>query len=157
YTFGAEVEVRENGNFLTMLRTSRRFFRPTGAAATGGLADYFSGEATSEVGLKTSWNHDIWTTVAPNVQQVQHQLAVAEKGLKTCIEAGPGTPAQCKQLSALMRAAAAEPKLQPQALAQIESLQLLSAERIARGYLKEAGPATFKVIVNPLVLWMWIG
>jgi hypothetical protein len=56
-----------------------------------------------------------------------------------------------------MRAAAAEPKLQPQALAQIENLQLLSAERIARGYLKEAGAATFKVIVNPLVLWMWIG
>ena len=157
YTIGAIVEVKEDGNYLTTLETSRRFFRPTGAAATGGLADYFNGEATSEVGLKTSWNHDIWTTVAPNVQQVQHQLTVAEKGLKTCIEAGPGTPQQCKQLSALMRAAAAEPRLQPQALEQIENLQLLSAERIARGYVNEAGAATFKVIINPLVLWMWIG
>ena len=157
YTIGAIVDVKEDGKHLTTLETSRRFFRPTGAAATGGLADYFSGEATSEVGLKTGPIRDIWVTVAPNVQQVQHQLAVAEKGLKTCIEAGPGTPAQCKQLSALMRAAAAEPRLQPQALRQIESLQLLSAERIARGYVKEAGAATFKVIVNPLVLWMWIG
>jgi cytochrome c-type biogenesis protein CcmF len=157
YTIGAIVDVKEDGKHLTTLETSRRFFRPTGAAATGGLADYFSGEATSEVGLKTSWNHDIWTTVAPNVQQVQHQLTVAEKGLKTCIEAGPGTPEQCKQLSALMRAAAAEPRLQPQALEQIENLQLLSAERIARGYVQEAGAATFKVIINPLVLWMWIG
>jgi cytochrome c-type biogenesis protein CcmF len=157
YTIGALVEVKEDGKYLTTLETSRRFFRPTGAAATGGLADYFSGEATSEVGLKTGLVRDIWVTVAPNVQQVQHQLAVAERGLKTCIEAGPGTPEQCKQLSALMRAAAAEPRLQPQALAQIESLQLLSAERIARGYVKEGGPATFKVIINPLVLWMWIG
>jgi cytochrome c-type biogenesis protein CcmF len=157
YTFGAEVEVKQDGKFVTMLRTSRRFFRPTGAAATGGLADYFSGEATSEVGLKTGWIRDIWVTVAPNVQKVQHQLSVAERGLKTCIEAGPGTPEQCKQLSELMRAAAAEPRLRPRALEQISNLQLLSAERIARGYVDEAGAATFKVIVNPLVLWMWIG
>jgi cytochrome c-type biogenesis protein CcmF len=157
YTFGAEVEVKQDGKFVTMLRTSRRFFRPTGAAATGGLADYFSGEATSEVGLKTGWLRDIWVTVAPNVQKVQHQLSVAERGLKTCIEAGPGTPEQCKQLSELMRAAAAEPRLRPRALEQISNLQLLSAERIARGYVDEAGAATFKVIVNPLVLWMWIG
>jgi hypothetical protein len=91
------------------------------------------------------------------VQSIQRQLTVAEKGLEKCIGAKPGTPEQCKQLNELMRAAAAEPRLQPQALAQIESLQLLSAERIARGYVKEAGAATFKVIINPLVLWMWIG
>ncbi|MBS1844216.1 MAG: cytochrome c biogenesis protein CcsA, partial [Actinobacteria bacterium] len=157
YTIGAIVEVKEDGKYLTTLETSRRFFRPTGAAATGGLADYFSGEATSEVGLKTGLARDIWVVVAPNVQDIQHQLTVAEKGLKTCIEAGPGTPEQCKQLQNLMRAAAAEPRLQPQALKQIENLQLLSAERIARGYVKEAGAATFKVIINPLVLWMWIG
>jgi cytochrome c-type biogenesis protein CcmF len=157
YTIGAIVEVKEDGKYLTTLETSRRFFRPTGAAATGGLGDYFSGEATSEVGLKTGLARDIWVTVAPNVQQVQHQLAVAEKGLKTCLRAGPGTPEQCKQLQALMFAARENPALQPQALQQIENLQLLSAERIARGYVKEAGAATFKVIVNPLVLWMWIG
>ncbi|MBS1887295.1 MAG: cytochrome c biogenesis protein CcsA [Actinobacteria bacterium] len=157
YTFGAQVEVKEGGKFLTMLYTSRRFFRPTGAAATGRITDYFAGEATTEVGLKTGPLRDIWVTVAPNVQNVQHRLAVAEKGLKTCIEAGPGTPSQCKQLQALMRAAAATPSLQPKALAQIESLQLLSAERIARSYVKEDIPATFKVIINPLVLWMWIG
>jgi cytochrome c-type biogenesis protein CcmF len=157
YTIGAVVEVKQDGKYLTTLETSRRFFRPTGAAATGGLADYFSGEATSEVGLKTGLVRDIWVTVAPNVQKVQHQLGVAEKGLEQCIKAGPGTPEQCKQLRELMQAAAAEPRLQPAALKQIESLQLLSAERIARGYVKEAGTATFKVIVNPLVLWMWIG
>ncbi|HVV90102.1 MAG TPA: cytochrome c-type biogenesis CcmF C-terminal domain-containing protein, partial [Solirubrobacterales bacterium] len=157
YTFGAEVEVRQDGKFLTMLRTSRRFFRPTGAAATGGLADYFAGEATTEVGLKTGPLRDIWVTVAPNVQQVQHQLAIAEKGLKKCIEAGPGTPEQCKELSALMRAAAAKPSLRPAALEQIENLQLLSAERIAKSYVNEPNAATFKVIVNPMVMWMWIG
>jgi cytochrome c-type biogenesis protein CcmF len=157
YTFGAEVSVAENGKYLTTLRTSRRFFRPTGAASNGGLADYFSGEATTEVGLKTGPLRDIWVTVAPNVQQVQHQLSIAEKGLRSCLRAGPGTPEQCKQLAGLMQAAAARPALRPQALKQIESLQLLSAERIARSYLQDANAATFKVIINPLVLWMWIG
>ncbi|HTR75523.1 MAG TPA: cytochrome c-type biogenesis CcmF C-terminal domain-containing protein [Solirubrobacterales bacterium] len=162
YTFGAEVEVRQDGKELAMLRTSRRFFRPTGAAASGGvsggIADYFAGEATTEVGLKTGPVRDIWVTVAPNVQSVQHQLALADKGFEKCVEAGPGTPAQCKQLNALMRAAAAQPaRYEAKALGEIEQLQLLSAEKIARGYVHSEAAATFKVIINPLVLWMWIG
>ncbi|HEY2478740.1 MAG TPA: cytochrome c-type biogenesis CcmF C-terminal domain-containing protein [Solirubrobacterales bacterium] len=157
YTFGAEVEVKEDGKFLTMLRTSRRFFRPTGAAATGRISDYFAGEATTEVGLKTGPVRDIWVTVAPNVQQVQHQLGVADKGFEKCVAAGPGTPPQCKDLNALMRAAQANPALQPKAIEQIEGLQLLAAERIARQYVHDPAAATFKVIINPLVMWMWIG
>jgi hypothetical protein len=47
--------------------------------------------------------------------------------------------------------------LRPVALAQIERLQLATAKQIARGYVAEASPATFKVIVNPLVTWIWIG
>jgi cytochrome c-type biogenesis protein CcmF len=157
YTIGAVVRVAEDGHHLTTLETSRRFFRPTGAAATGLISDYFQGEATSEVGLKTGLAHDIWVTVAPNVQRIQHQLALADKGFKTCVAAGPGTPPQCKDLNALMRAAQANPKLQANALGQIESLQLLAAERIARQYANSDIAATFKVIINPLVLWMWIG
>ena len=32
-----------------------------------------------------------------------------------------------------------------------------TAERIARSYLDDDSAATFRVIVNPLVTWMWIG
>jgi hypothetical protein len=56
-----------------------------------------------------------------------------------------------------MRAARANPSLQPKALQAIESLQLLSAEKIARQYVNSDAAATFKVIINPLVMWMWIG
>jgi cytochrome c-type biogenesis protein CcmF len=157
YTFGAEVEVKQDGKFLTMLRTSRRFFRPTGAAATGQISDYFQGNATTEVGLKTTPVRDIWVTVAPNTQAVQHQLGLADKGFEKCVQAGPGTPPQCKDLNALMLAAQQNPALQPKALEQIESLQLLAAERIARQYIHSEAAATFKVIINPLVMWMWIG
>ncbi len=56
-----------------------------------------------------------------------------------------------------MVASAANPRLKPLALAQIGNLQALTAENIARGYVAEGSPVTFKVIVNPLVIWMWIG
>ena len=56
-----------------------------------------------------------------------------------------------------MRAAAANPRLRPLALSQIDSLQAATAKQIARGYLAESAPATFRVIVNPLVTWLWIG
>ncbi len=56
-----------------------------------------------------------------------------------------------------MRAALANPQLRPQALARIEQLQLETAKQIAAGYLTEGAPVTFRVIVNPLVTWMWIG
>ncbi len=157
YTFGAVVRVAENGKHIATLETSRRFFRPTGAAATGTISDYFNGEATTEVGLKTGPVRDIWVTVAPNVQGIQHQLGLADKGFTKCVEAGPGTPSQCKDLNALMRAAQANPKLQASALEQIESLQLAAAEKIARQYVTSNVAATFKVIINPLVMWMWIG
>jgi cytochrome c-type biogenesis protein CcmF len=157
YTIGAIVRVSQGGKYLTTLETSRRFFRPTGAAATGRISDYFQGEATSEVGLKTGLVRDIWVTVAPNVQKIQHQLALADKGFEKCVAAGPGTPPQCKDINAMMRAAQANPKLAPQALETIENLQLLSAEKIARQYATSNIAATFKVIINPLVLWMWIG
>jgi cytochrome c-type biogenesis protein CcmF len=157
YTIGAIVEVRQDGKYLTTLETSRRFFRPTGAASTGLISDYFQGEATSEVGLQTGLLRDIWVTVAPNVQTIQHQLGLADKGFEKCVAAGPGTPPQCKDINAMMRAAQANPKLAPKALETIEHLQLLSAEKIARQYATSNIAATFKVIINPLVLWMWIG
>ena len=53
--------------------------------------------------------------------------------------------------------AAANPSLRPAALAQISTLEEATAKRIAQTYLTEAAPATFKVIVNPLVTWMWLG
>jgi hypothetical protein len=57
----------------------------------------------------------------------------------------------------MMRAALANPSLQPAAAARVEALQASTAARIARTYLGESPPATFKVIVNPLVTWIWIG
>jgi hypothetical protein len=102
------------------------------------------------------WN-DFWTALQPGILGVQRHARAADQGFKACVSGGPGTPPQCRAVSQLMRAAATNPRLQPAALAQIDRLQVATAERIAQGYLSEATPATFRVIVNPLVTWIWIG
>jgi cytochrome c-type biogenesis protein CcmF len=155
FAAGAIVRVERQGQAFT-LHTTRRYYRPTGAGA-GTIASYFDGEADSDIGLKAGFGSDFWSAVRPDVGGVLRRARAADRGFKACVSGGPGTPAQCRALATMMRAAAARPRLRPAALAQIGRLQLATAEQIARSYVSEAGPAAFKVIVNPLVTWIWIG
>ncbi len=159
FSVGAIVAVKDGGSDFT-LEPERNFYRPTGRGAPGsigGISGYFDGEADSEIGLQAGLTHDIWTANQPNIVGIQRKARIAEQGFKACVEAGPGTPPSCKDVNAMMRAAAANPALQTEALGQIENLQELTAKRIAASYVKEGAPTTFKFIVNPLVTWMWIG
>jgi cytochrome c-type biogenesis protein CcmF len=154
--FGAVLRVVQNGE-SSVLRPSRRYFRPTGGAGAGTISSYFDGEATSEVGLRVGAKNDFWTAVQPDISTIQERTRNADKGFESCVAGAPGTPPQCDVLRAMMRAAAANPSLRATALEQINKLQGLAADRIAKSYLSDNSAATFKVIVNPLVLWMWIG
>jgi cytochrome c-type biogenesis protein CcmF len=154
--FGSVLGVEEDGKRVATLRPSRRYFRPTGQEG-GTIGSFFSGEATSEVGLKAGIGSDLWTAVQPGIAAVQRRVRAADDGFEACVRAAPDSPPQCKALAAMMRAAAADPSLRPRALAQIAQLQSLAIDRIARSYLNDRSAATFKVIVDPLVTWMWIG
>ncbi|HUC07058.1 MAG TPA: heme lyase CcmF/NrfE family subunit [Solirubrobacterales bacterium] len=156
FTFGAVMAVREGGGEPTILRPSRRFYRPTGVSG-GTISSFFDGEATSEVGLKAGLANDFWMSEGPDISAVQRRVRAADAGFRACVRGAPGTPPQCRSVSNLMRAAAANPSLRPAALRTIESLQTATAERIAKSYLRDDAAATFRVIVNPLVTWMWIG
>jgi cytochrome c-type biogenesis protein CcmF len=155
-TVGSLLRVEEDGELVGYLRPSQAFFRPTGQEA-GMIGTYFAGEATSEVGLRAGLGDDLWIAERPNVAGIQRRARAADKGFEACVQGAPGTPEQCKALGALMRAAAANPSLRAGALEQVSELQGLAAEKVAKSYLGETAPATFKVIVNPLVTWMWIG
>ena len=156
FTAGARLRVEKDGKAFD-LQTNRRYYRPTGVAGNATISSYFDGEADSDVGLRAGLVNDVWGVVQPDIKGVQRRARAADAGFKACVAGGPGTPPQCKALAATMRAALANPRLRPAALGQIEALQEATAKRIAAGYVAEAAPATFKVIVNPLVTWMWIG
>jgi cytochrome c-type biogenesis protein CcmF len=154
-TLGAVLAVEQDGKRF-ILHPSRRFFRPTGVE-TATIGSFFDGEATSEVGLKAGAGSDLWTAVQPEIAPLRGRVRAADAGFRACVSGAPGTPPQCRAVSSLMRAAAANPRLRPAALAQLESLQAATAERLARSYLGDDVPATFRVIVDPLVTWIWIG
>jgi cytochrome c-type biogenesis protein CcmF len=156
FTIGSVLRVEEDGKRVATLRPSRRYFRPTGQEG-GTIGSFFDGEATSEVGLKTGLGSDLWTAVQPDITAVQRRVRAADKGFRACVRAKPGTPPQCRALALTMRAAAADPSLRAAALDQIGRIQAATAERIAKSYLGDNSAAIFKVIVNPLVAWMWIG
>ncbi|HET7484004.1 MAG TPA: heme lyase CcmF/NrfE family subunit [Solirubrobacterales bacterium] len=155
FTAGAVLLVEKDGKTFT-LHPDRRFYRPTGVSG-GTIANYFGGESDSDIGLEASVLRDFWTAIQPSITGVQRAARGADEGFEACVRGGPGAPAQCKAVAAMMRAAAANPQLRPVALAQIETLQVATAKQIAKRYVAEGTPATFRVIVNPLVTWMWIG
>ncbi|MET0305285.1 MAG: heme lyase CcmF/NrfE family subunit [Solirubrobacterales bacterium] len=155
FTFGAVLAVEQDGR-RSVLRPSRDYFRPTGQES-GTISSFFEGEATSEVGLKAGPTSDLWTAVQPDISAVKRRMRAADQGFRACVSGAPGTPPQCRAINRLMRAAAADPSLRPVALAQIESLQAVTAERLAKSYLGDDAVATFRVIVDPLVTWIWIG
>jgi cytochrome c-type biogenesis protein CcmF len=157
FSAGAILRVADGGSSFT-LHPVRRFYRRTGGVeGSGTISGYFSGEADSNIGLKAGLLGDFWTANQPDIGGVERRARLADKGFATCVKGGPGTPPQCKAVGAMMRAALARPALRPAALEQIERLQEATAKEIARGYVAEGSVSTFKVIVNPLVTWMWIG
>jgi cytochrome c-type biogenesis protein CcmF len=153
---GGVLAVEEGGERVATLTPSRRYHRPTGQEG-GAIGDFFNGEATSEVGLRAGFLEDLWAAMQPDIGPLQRRVRAADRGFEACLGGAPGSPAACTALAALMRAAQADPRLQPRALAQIQRLQVLAIDRIARSYLDAAAPATFRLIVDPLVTWMWIG
>ncbi len=155
FSAGAVLQVQKGGESFTV-RPVRHYYRPTGIPG-GEISNYFDGEADSDIGLKAGPFTDFWSANNPNITGVQRHARAADEGFKKCVSGGPNVPSQCRAIGALMQAALANPRLRSQALARIEQLQLETAKQIAAGYLTEDSPVTFRVIVNPLVTWMWIG
>ncbi|HEX4463109.1 MAG TPA: heme lyase CcmF/NrfE family subunit [Solirubrobacterales bacterium] len=156
FSAGAVLKVQKGSESFTV-RPVRHYYRPTGVTGGGGISGYFDGEADSDIGLKAGLFTDFWTANNPNITGVQRHARAADKVFKKCVNGGLGVPSQCRAFGTLMRAAFANPQLRSQALARIEQLQLKTAGQIAASYLTEDSPVTFRVIVNPLVTWMWIG
>jgi cytochrome c-type biogenesis protein CcmF len=156
YTFASLLRVEKDGKLVGYMEPSQRFFKPTGVEV-GTIESYFAGESTSEVGLEAGLKEDLWIAPRVDVIDVQRRARAADSGFQACVKGGPGTPPQCKALRGMMVAARANPTLQPRALETISKLQSLAAERVAKSYLRDDAAVTFKVIVNPLVTWMWIG
>ena len=130
--FGAELRVRRDGADVTTLRTERSFF-PSAGPMLGPVSRFFEGEATSEVGLKAGFRRDVWASVAPDTQELLPLVEEGDKVFREAEEAGAVTAQQRDVLLA-------------------EALRGLTQR-----YAQDPPPATFRLLVSPLVTWIWLG
>jgi cytochrome c-type biogenesis protein CcmF len=127
---GADVVVSRGGERLGVLATGRSYF-PSRDASLGPVSRFFEGEATSEVGLRAGFRRDVWAAVAPDVSELRPRI---EQGDRVFTRAGDAlTPAD-----------------RDRALA-------LALSGLTDSYADSPPPATFRLIVSPLVSWIWIG
>jgi cytochrome c-type biogenesis protein CcmF len=66
-SLGAQLRVSKDGHGLATLTPSRGYYPSPDQGQFGPIGRYFEGEATSEVGLKSGLERDIWTSVEPDI------------------------------------------------------------------------------------------
>ncbi|HYM58461.1 MAG TPA: heme lyase CcmF/NrfE family subunit [Solirubrobacteraceae bacterium] len=126
---GAELRVSRGGRPQGTLRTERSFF-PSSDPGLGPVSRFFEGEATSEVGLRAGWRRDLWSAVAPSVRDLSRQVAEGDRVFTAARALGP---------------------------AQREVALAQALDGLTRAYAADPPPATFRLIVSPLVSWIWLG
>ena len=137
-TFGSVLTVAKDGKPYATLYPSRNYYAGVGDPAGGGpVRSFFEGEATSEVGRKTTVGGDFWTAMQPDLTSLNPLINGADRHLEKI--ARGVSPQNAKAGQAL------------------GFLQGLAVRSIEKRYLKDPPPADFRVNVNPLVTWIWVG
>lgn len=127
---GARLELRRDGRVVDTAHTRRSFF-PSADPTLGPVSRFFEGEATSEVALRAGWVQDVWAVVAPDLTRLRPAI---EEGDAVFAAAGDDLTAEQRG------------EFLGQALAGL-------TER----YAQSPPPATFRVLVSPMVTWIWVG
>ena len=126
--FGARLRVTRDGEKVADMRTVKSYF-PSLAPFLGPISRFFEGEATSEVGLQAGWRRDVWTAIAPDIGALRPRIEEGDK-----VFAGAN--------------------LSPE---QRDAFLGQALDGLARSYASNPPPATFRLIVSPMVTWIWIG
>jgi cytochrome c-type biogenesis protein CcmF len=136
-TFGAVLTVTKDGEPYTTLHPSRNYYSGMGAPGGGPIRNFFEGEATSEVGRKTTVGGDVWTAMSPDLTPLDPLINDSDRRLERIARGVSPEDTRAQQL--------------------LGALQGLAVRKIERRYLNDTPPANFRVNVNPLVSWIWVG
>ena len=125
---GARLKVTRDGETVTNMHTVKSYF-PSAAPMLGPISRFFEGEATSEVALKAGWRRDLWMAVAPDIDALRPRIEEGD-------EVFSGARLSDEQRNAFLG----------------QALGGLTAS-----YAKDPPPATFRLLVSPMVTWIWVG
>ena len=127
--FGAELRVRKGGSVKT-LHTSKDYF-PSQDPTLGPVSRFFDGETTTEVALDASLGKDVWAAVAPDTVKLRDRIAEGDRLFDRA--ADDLTAEQSSEFLAL------------------------ALRGLTDRYTQSPPPARFRLEVNPMVTWIWIG
>jgi cytochrome c-type biogenesis protein CcmF len=137
-SLGAVLAVTKDGKPWTTLTPSRNYYAASAVSpGTGPIRSFFEGEATSEVGRRTEVGGDVWTAMQPELGPLNEKINGFDRillGLRRSLSAGNAAEA-----------------------AGYANAQGVAIAGIASYYLHHTPPADFRVNVNPLVIWIWLG
>jgi cytochrome c-type biogenesis protein CcmF len=137
-TFGSVLAVTKNGEPYATLHPSRNYYSGVGAPTGGGpIRSFFEGQATSEVGRKTTVGGDVWTSMIPDLAALDPLIDSSDRRLERIARGVSPQNTRAQQV--------------------LGALQGLAVRKVERRYLNDTPPATFRVNVNPLVTWIWVG
>jgi cytochrome c-type biogenesis protein CcmF len=127
---GADLRVTRDGRQLGTLHTYRSYF-PSVAPMLGPVSRFFEGETESQVGLRAGWARDVWTAVSPDTSRLRGVVRQGDR-----VFAGPGARLPAAQRDELLASALAG---------------------LTGRYVRDTPAATFRLLVSPLVGWIWFG
>src|SRR5262249_33945907 len=127
---GAVLRVKRDGQPARLITTTKDYF-PSQDPSLGPVSRFFEGEATSEVGLKQGTLRDIWSAVNPDTSRLRAKIEQGDKVFN-----------------------AAAGKLDPGEANESLAKALLG---LTAGYTQNPPPATFRMLISPLVTWIWVG
>jgi cytochrome c-type biogenesis protein CcmF len=136
-TFGAVLSVQKEGKPYATLHPSRNYHAGVGGGSGGPVRSFFEGEATSEVGRKTTVGGDLWTAMQPDLGPLDPIINAADRDLTRFARGVSADDAQAGR--------------------QLGVLQGIAIRSIQQRYLRDTPAANFRVNVNPLVTWIWVG
>jgi cytochrome c-type biogenesis protein CcmF len=130
--FASHLEVTKDGERFATLNPARNYY-PSNDPSSGAIGRFFMGESTSEVGLETGAGGDLWTAFQPDLSSLNPAIIRGNRELANL-------PPDARGFAIL-------------ALAQDYAHD---ANAAASGGTN-APAANFRVIVHPLVGWIWVG
>ncbi|HEY5316584.1 MAG TPA: heme lyase CcmF/NrfE family subunit, partial [Solirubrobacteraceae bacterium] len=140
-SFGAILDVSKGGHHVTTLHTSYGLY-PSQDPSLGIVGRFFnSGSDESRIGLDAGLLHDIWTVVDPPLAPLQNFISEGDQkfaGLMTAVSKLP-------------------PGQQQGELNTLYALRDRLVAELTQRFVTHPWPATFLLIVSPLVTWLWFG
>jgi cytochrome c-type biogenesis protein CcmF len=129
---GAVMSLRRDGKEVGTLFTQKSYF-PSSDPSLGPVSRFFEGESTSEVGLRAGLRRDVWSAISPDIQTLRPRIEEGDRVFAAAEDELASNPG--------MR----------------DAFLTEALRGLTRSYLDDPPEATFRLIVSPMVTWIWIG